>query len=84
MMGNRGVVWQTCLIISEIKWHLGLTHQFHCKECGAPIDEEIASRMWRWKCDFCGWKSECRHAPRIMKAQHRRVVALRKLIWRGE
>ena len=70
-----------------LRYRLGLTHQFSCKECGAPIDEEISPHswfrgMWRWKCDFCGWKARCEHAPRIMKAQHQRVVWFRKLVWR--
>ena len=70
---------------SFIKYHLGLTHQFGCEECGAPIGEIWAERWgggWEWKCDFCGYERGCLHRPNVLKPAHRRVLFLRKLLWR--
>ena len=78
--------WRWLPLKSRIMWRLGLTHQFSCKECGAPIDEEISPHSWfrgmyRWRCTSCGWKTEGGHTPRVMKRQHRIVCAFRKLFW---
>lgn len=73
---------------ADAKYKFGFTHQFSCKQCGAPIDEEPAvtsfPNMWDWRCEFCGWKmsgGKGGHAPKIMKPQHMRVVAVRKWLW---
>ena len=69
----------------KLKYRLGLTHQFHCPECGAPQNEKWRDRWaggWEWCCDFCGWENTCLHRPRILKCQHRCVLAVRRLWWR--
>lgn len=69
--------------IGNIRYRLGLTHQFHCQECGWPMMERYDGHYWHWLCSNsdCGFERPCRHAPQVLKRQHR-VVAHLRVIWK--